>query len=161
MKPKLLGAAAALMLVLASCAAAPQTAPAGPTGSASSRTPAPSDPQEPWLAVGQAHYELPGESAVEIAYTLHNEDGLGNEVEPPALAWRDENGDWMAVDARDGFCGVPDPLGDTLEGTLQLNQLFVLPGDGEYRLTFCVLGPDDYRHVAADTFTLTLTSCVE
>lgn len=157
---KKIAAALLLALALAGCAA-PQTAPASP-GESVSQTPASvPGPRAPWLELTQEAYELPGESAVEIGYTLHNEDGLGNEVEFPALAWRDEDGTWMAVDFRVGICGVPDPLGASKEGMLKLNEVWELPGDGEYRLTFCVLGPDDYRTTAAANFSLILTGCSE
>lgn len=157
---KKIAAALLLALALTGCSA-PQTAPASPGGPVSQTPASVPGPRVPWLELTQETYELPGESAVEIGYTLHNDDGLGNEVEFPALAWRDEDGTWMAVDSRVGICGVPDPLGASQEGTLKLNEVWELPGDGEYRLTFCVLGPDGYRTTAAANFSLILTGCSE
>lgn len=151
---------ALLAALLAGCAA-PQTAPARPAASVSQELASAPGPRAPWLEMTQTAYELPGESAVEIGYTLHNEDGLGNEVEFPALAWRGGDGEWVAVDVRVGICGVPDPLGASQEGTLQLNDVWELPGSGEYRLTFCVLGPDGYRTTAGAAFSLILTDCSE
>ena len=153
-------AALLLTLILAGCAA-PQTAPAS---SAAPSSPAPASvpwPRTPWLEMTQDTYVLPGEGSLEVGYTLHNEDGLADRVESPALAWRGEDGEWMEVTSRTGICGTPDPLGASQEGSFDLNELWELPGDGEYRLTFCVLGPDDYRATAAATFSLVLTSCAE
>lgn len=74
-------------------------------------------------------------TAEEIPYTVTNSTGETQQIVLAPLLERKEDGQWTSVDCIGGFCGTPDLLEETMEGTLPLEYYPNLIA-GAYRLTF-------------------------
>lgn len=104
------------------------------------------------LEMAQESYSL---SEDEIAWQMINETGDAYTVWfIPTLEEQQSDGNWQALKCEAGFCGVGDPLGEEIQGSISTKWYPTLKA-GVYRLSYQVQKEGREREMISAEFVIT------
>ena len=104
------------------------------------------------LEMAKESYSL---SDNEITWQAINETGDAHTIWLiPTLEEQQSDGSWQAIECEAGFCGVGDPLEETMQGSID-TQWYPTLKSGVYRLSYNVQKEDSERETISAEFVVT------